>query len=277
MSYSPLNEILAELDLLQRREITVLSERVDQKRLTKKRDAKRQLSSLALFFIERSWEVIGPQVVMFKLEHEARKSEADLRAYIVELYQRHSAYAWGWTRARMSAWLMRRLEECVPELLTSYPEKALEYASALRDADHYGFRVSAMHHLKAGYHTALCVACKWHGTACELIRTAPPGTSHAMPQFRDELRLFATFSMSMLARSDGYLWNSAGAEPMDAEFENGILKPATREIEEVPLENVPDFGVRLGCPALRAKSAEGPAAFMGIVQWVEREFGTWLK
>jgi len=276
MPYSPLNEILTELDLLQRRENKSLAERIDPKRLQNKRESKRHLSTLAQFFIELSWEVIGPQLSGFSLEHEARKSEADLRAYIDELYQRHSAYAWGWTRARMSAWLMRMLEECVPELLSNHPEKAEEYARAMRQTDHYGFRVSPLHHLKAGYHTALCVACKWHGTAYELSRCIPPDCPHDTPQFRDELRFFASFSMSMLARSDGYLWDSAGAEPMDAVLDDGILKPASLEIEEVQLERVPDFGVRLGCPALRAKCADGSAAFIGIVEWVEHEFGRWL-
>ena len=103
MSYKPINEILAELEAQQRRELATLSNAVDPARIDRKRRAKKQLSAVAVFFIERSWEVFAPTLETFSLEAEAKKSPEELRAYLNSLCGQQSAYAWGWVRARMNA------------------------------------------------------------------------------------------------------------------------------------------------------------------------------
>ena len=142
--------------------------------------------------------------------------------------------------------------------------------------DYYKFRETPLHHLKAGYHTALGVACKWCGSAFELRHAMPPACPHAAPPLHEELRLFASFSMTMLARTDGYLWDAAGAKPLDAVLEDGELKIAPKTIAELSLDSAPDHGLRLGCPALRARCQTGLPVFSGIIAWVEQVFSHYL-
>jgi hypothetical protein len=276
MSYKPLSEILSALDAQQRKELAALSEVVDTTELHRVRNARKQLSTVAVFFIERSWDVIAPQLEAFSLEAETGKTTEELQAYLQTLRNRQPAYAWGWIRARMNARLMRWIEACVPDLLLQYPEMAARYAKCLRKIDHYWFRESPLHHLKAGYHTALGVACKWYGSTFELLPNAPQSCPHATRRFREELRLFASFSMTMLTRTDGYLWDSADAKPLNAIVEEGTLKAAQQSPEELSLAAAPDYGLRLGCPALRARREAGLPAFPGIIDWVEQVFSRYL-
>jgi len=272
MSYESLHEILAKLEAQQRRELDTLSKSVDRAQTDRKRRTRRQLSTVAVFFIEQSWESFAPTLETFSLEAEAKKSPEELRAYLNSLRRQEPAYAWGWLRARMNARLMQHLEACVPDLLQQHPEMAALYRKSLRRVDTYWFRETPLHHLKAGYHTALAVTCKWYGTAFELRTANPASCPHADLHFAAELRQFASLSMTMLTRTDGYLWDSAGAHPMDAILEDGTLKIRAKPVEEIALENAPDYGVRLGCPALRARRQEGSAAFPGIIEWVEQIF-----
>ena len=276
MSYEPLREILSALDAQQRKELATLYEQVDDTELQRARNAKKQLATVSVFFIERSWEILAPQIEAFSLEAEGGKTTEDLQAYLHTLRQRQPAYAWGWMRARMNDRLMRWLDACVPDLLQQYPERAALYAKCLRRVDPYWFRESPLHHLKAGYHTALGVACKWYGSAFELLEETPPSCPHTAFHFREELRQFASFSLTMLARTDRYLWDSTSAEPLQAVVEDGTLKMAYKAREELSLESVPDYGVRLGCPALRARCESGPPAFAGIIDWVEQVFSRYL-
>lgn len=278
MTYRPLYEILTDLDAQQRRELTELSSSVDQAELERIRHARKQLATVAVFFIERSWGAIAPQLEAFSLEMETGKSSEELKAYLNKLHRTHPAYAWGWTRARMNARLMQLLEAWVPELLRQNPEMAALYQDSLRQVDAYWFRETPLHHLKTGYHTALAVSCKWYGAALELQKEARPSScSHAMPHFSAELRQFASFSLTMLHRTDRYLWDSAGAEPLDAVWESGTLKIAHKAIEEISPASAPDYGLRLGCPALRARRQSGTPAFQGIVEWVEQVFSRHLS
>ena len=272
MPYQPLREILSALDAQQRQELTALSDRVEEAELQRARNARRTLSAIAIFFIERSWESIAPELEAFSLEAESRKSAEELRAYLRGLRNRQPAFAWGWIRARMEARLMLLLEQRVPDLLAQNPEKATLYTHWLRSVDRYWFRETPLHHLKAGYHTALGVACKWYGSAFELRTEAPPSCPRAAPDFQDELRMFASFSMTMLTRTDGYLWDSAGAEPLDAVLDGDTLRVASRLVAELSLETAPDYGLRLGCPALRARRENGTPAFAGMIGWVEQVF-----
>ncbi len=169
------------------------------------------------------------------------------------------------------------LEECVPDLLAQHPEMAALYTDSLRKLDFYWFRETPLHHLKAGYHTALGVACKWYGAAFELHQETPGSCPHTTPRFRDELRQFASSSLTLLVRTDRYLWDSAGAEPMEAILEEGILKIASKLPPELSLDTAPDYGIRLGCPALRARRQEGTPAFPGIIDWVEQVFTQYLS
>jgi hypothetical protein len=276
MSYEPLHEILEKLEAQQRRELATLSHSVDHAQLDRKRSTKKQLFTVAVFFIERSWEAAAPALETFSLEAEARKSPKELRAYLDSLRRQQPAYAWGWIRARMNALLMQRLEACVPDLLRQHPEMAALYRESLRQVDAYWFRETPLHHLKAGYHTALAVACKWYGSAFELRAEMPPSCPHDALHFSAELRQFAAFSLTMLTRTDGSLWDSAGASPMDAVLENGTLQVLFQPVEEIALESAPDYGVRLGCPALRARRQEGAAAFPGLLTWVEQIFSRYL-
>jgi hypothetical protein len=170
----------------------------------------------------------------------------------------------------MNAHLMKHLNAAWPGLVANFPSEMREYANSLKALDHYGFRVSPQHHLKAGYHTALAVACKWYGTAAEHVATHPDWQAPA--GFKKELRLFAASSMTMLARTDGWLWDSAGAEPMDAQMHGATLLAAHKHMPVLSLETQQDCGVRMGCPALRAKAEDGPTPFNGIVEWVERVY-----
>lgn len=276
MSYEPLHEILAKLEAQQRRELATLSNSVDHAQLDRKRSAKKRLFTVAVFFIERSWEAAAPVLETFSLEAEARKSPKELRAYLDSLRRQQPAYAWGWIRARMNARLMQCLEASVPDLLRQHPEMAARYRESLRQVDAYWFRETPLHHLKAGYHTALAVACKWYGSACELRSEGPASCPHEALHFSAELRQFASFSMTMLTRTDGSLWDSAGASPMDAVLEEGTLNLRAQPIEEIALKDAPDYGVRLGCPALRARRREGSAVFPGLLDWVEQIFTRYL-
>ena len=276
MSYKPLREILAALDAQQRREIAALSGKVDDAELSRVREAKKRLATVTALFIEQSWDILAPQLETFSLEAEAGKTTEELRDYLAGLRQRSPAFAWGWLRARMNSWLMRRIEVCVPNLLPQYPEQAALYAQSLRETGSYWFRETPLHHLKAGYHTALGAACKWYGSAFELLEDAPPSCPHSMPCFQEELRLLASFSMTMLARNDGFLWDSTDARPLDAVLDGGMFLMAERAIEELSLSNAPDYGLRLGCPALRARRAAGLPAFPGIIAWVEQIFCRYL-
>ncbi len=275
-SYKPLSEILSALDAQQRKEIAALAAHVDHAELDRVRTARRRLSNVAVFFIEQSWEAITPQVQTYSLEAETGKSTADLKALLNDLRQRQPAFAWGWIRARMNARLMRWIEACVPDLLVQHPDMAARYTRSLRHVDHYWFRAAPVHHLKAGYHTALGAACKWYGSAFELLQDGQRSCPHITRRFREELRLFASFSLTMLVRTDGYLWDSAGAKALDAIIEDETLKVATRDLKDLCLERAPDYGVRLGCPALRARRNEGAAAFPGILDWVEDVFSRYL-
>ena len=272
MSYKPLREILYDLDRQQREETAALCGRVNAAEMQRVRNAKKQLAMTAVFFIERSWEVLAPQIEAFSLEEERGKSPEELRAYLERLRNRQPAFAWGWIRARMNARLMRWLEVCIPDLLLQHPERAALYAESLRKVDWYWFRESPLHHLKTGYHTALAVACKWYGSAFELLPDAAHPCPHSSLLFREELRHFASFSLTMLTRADGYLWDSAGAEPLAAIVEEGTLKIAHKAIQELSLDTAPDYGLRLGCPALRARSGTERPAFSGVIAWVEQVF-----
>ncbi len=95
-------------------------------------------------------------------------------------------------------------------------------------------------------------------------------------RFREEMRLFASFSLTMLVRTDRYLWDSAGATPLDAVIDEGVLKIAPQSLEELCIESAPDYGLRLGCPALRARRIGGVPAFAGILDWVEDVFSRYL-
>ena len=276
MPHQTMQEILAALDAQQRREIAALAGLVEDAELKRARNAKRQLYAASAFFIERTWEVIAPQLRAFSLEAEAAKSTPQIQAHLHTLQARGPAFAWGWLRARMNACLMRHLDACVPDLLAEYPQQAALYVDSLHSVDAYWFRQSPPQHLKAGYHTALAVACKWYGSALELLLGPEASCPPAVCQFRGELRQFASFSMTMLERTDGYLWDSAGAEPLDAVIEEGTLKIGMRAIEELSLANAPDYGVRLGCPALRARSEAGPPAFDGVITWMEQVFSKYL-
>lgn len=273
--YLSVSELLAILEIQQRRELAALSERVGAVELQQVRDAKKCLYAVAVFFIERSWDILAPQLQTFSLEAENGQSPDALRAYLENLRQQQPAFAWGWLRARMNARLMHLLDACILDLIKQCPEQAALYTECLGSLDDYWFRKTPEHHLKAGYHTALAVACKWYGTAYEQL-AATHSCPDAAPCFREELRQFATFSMTMLARTDFYLWNSAGAEPMDAVLEDGTLKIAPKTIETLSLDNAPDYGLRLGCPALRARQQEGLSAFLGMIAWVEQVFGHYL-
>lgn len=278
MSRKPLREILAALDAQQRKEIAALSGKVDAAALNRAREAKKQLYTVTAFFIEQSWEVLAPQLETFSLESEAGKTTEELRDYLTGLRQRSPAFAWGWVRARMNVWLMRRIEACVPELLRREPEKAALYRDALRQTGSYWFRETPQHHLKAGYHTALGAACKWYGSACETLADAPPSCPYtvAAPHFQEELRLLASFSLTMLARTDGILWDSTDAKPLEAVFNGETLLMADSSVEDISLDAAPDYGLRFGCPALRTRRAAGLPAFSGIIDWVERIFSRYL-
>ena len=243
--------------------------------LARQRERKRELYVAARFFIELTWEYFAPRLEEFSLESETGKSTPVLREYLRDLQARQPAFAWGWMRSKMNAALMRNIEESLPTLLVQHPEMATHYQECLSRVDRYWFRQTPLHHLKAGYHTALSVACKWYGSAFELKCASDDTNTHLC--LSKELRMFATFSMTMLARTDGWLWDSAGAEPMDVIVEDGKLKVAARQLEELNLVQAPDFGVRLGCPALRARREQGPPAFDGIVQWVEEVFERYLR
>ena len=277
MSYKPLRDMLAALDAQQRQEIAALSGKVNEAELSRVREAKRRLYTVTAFFIERSWEVLAPELETFSLEAEAGKTTEELGVYLKGLRRRGPAFAWGWVRARMDNWLMRRLEACVPSLLLQYPEESALYADSLRKMDYYWFRESPLHHLKAGYHTALGAACKWYGSAFEFLGDAPPSCPYAAPDFQEELRLFASFSLTMLARTDGFLWDSTDAKPLEAVLDGETLLIAEKAAAELSLENAPDYGLRLGCPALRARKTAGLPAFPGITDWVARTFSRSLR
>jgi hypothetical protein len=276
MPYKPLSEILADLDAQQRRELAALVTSVDTAEVERMRNLRKQLSTVATFFIERSWEVIAPRLEGFSLEAASGKSPKALREYLTWLRHREPAAAWGWTRARMDARLMELLEACVPDLLRQHPEMAALYLKTLRRAGKYWFRETPLHHLKAGYHTALGVACKWYGSALEARQDVPASCPHSLPDFSGELRQFASFSLTMLARTDRYLWDSAGAAPMEAVWEAGNLSVVSATIAEIDLVTAPDYGLRLGCPALRARGQSGTPAFQGMIDWVEQVFSRYL-
>ena len=276
MFYGPLREILSALEAQQRQEFAALSGRVNAAALHRRRHARKQLYTVAVFFIEQSWEIIAPQAAAFSLEAETGKTTAEVREYLTGLRCRQAAYAWGWVRARMNARLMQWIEVCVPDLLRQHPEKAALYAHSLRRVDSYWFRETPLHHLKAGYHTALGVSCKWYGSAFELQSDLPPSCPYAAPRFQEELRRFASFSLTMLVRTDGYLWDSTDAKPLDAVMENGTLRMARKAVEGLSLETAPDYGLRLGCPALRARREAGLPAFVGLTDWVEQVFARYL-
>jgi hypothetical protein len=268
-----LSEVLSALDAQQRREFAALAGQVDEAELNRVREARKQLSRVAVFFIERSWEGIAPDLEAFTLEAETGMSPEAIREHLETLRRRQAAHAWGWIRARMNARLMRLLEAHVPGLLEQHPEMAALYTESLCRVDgRYWFRKTALHHLKAGYHTSLGVACKWYGSAFELM----PETPHSAPSFREELRLFASFSLTMLTRTDRYLWDSAGADPLEATWNDGTLTIAEKAIEELQLECAQDYGARLGCPALRARRESGTPAFPGMIDWVETVFSRYL-
>jgi hypothetical protein len=276
MPYEPLREILSCLDAQQRRELAALPGLVDAARLNRSRKVKRQLSTVATFFIERSWETIAPSLQAFTLEAETGRSPAEIHKHLNSLRDQQPAFAWGWIRARMNARLMWLLEACVPDLLRQHPEMAVLYTAGLRRVGPYWFRESPLHHLKAGYHTALSVACKWYGSTFELLQQAPQSYPDVTRRFRDDLALFASFSLTMLVRTDRYLWDSAGAEPLAAVLDGDTLKVVHRAVEELSLATAPDFGLRLGCPALRTRRQAGAPVFVGMVDWVEQVFTHYL-
>jgi hypothetical protein len=276
MPYKALNDILVELEQQQRREFTALSLSVEYAALDRIRSARKQLSTATVFFIERSWDLIAPQLETFSLEAESGKSPEELHAYLNILRQDQPVYAWGWIRARMNARLVQILDACVPNLLGDHPEMAILYRDSLQQVDTYWFRETPLLHLKVGYQTALGVACKWYGSALELGKETSASCTHVTPHFAAELHQFASFSLTMLRRTDRYLWDSAGADPLDAVLEDGTLKIAHKAIEEIYLENAPDYGIRIGCPALRARRQSGTPAFQGIVNWVEQVLSLYL-
>ena len=270
--------MLLTLDAQQRKEMAALAGQVDAAALSRSREAKKRLYTVAAFFIQESWEVLAPQIETFSLEAESGKTTEELRAYLALLRQRPSAHAWGWLRARMNAWLMRRLEACVPPLLLQYPQQTALYKDSLRQVDAYWFRETPLHHLKAGYHTALGVFCKWRGATVASSAEAQTSCPYAPPGFQEELRLFASFSLTMLVRMDGCLWDSTDAKPMEAVLDGDTLLVAEKAIEELCLASAPDYGLRLGCPALRARREQaGLPAFPGIVDWVDRIFSRYLR
>jgi len=55
-----------------------------------------------------------------------------------------------------------------------------------------------------------------------------------------------------------------------------VFKVLAHPVEEIALESAPDSGVRLGCPALRARRQGGPPAFPGLLDWVEQVFSHYL-
>jgi hypothetical protein len=276
VAYLALSEVLSKLDAQQRKELAALAARADASEVRRARNAKKRLSDVSVFFIERSWEEISPQLMTFSVEGETGKSAAEIEAFLDSLRRRQPDYAWGWIRARMDARLMAWIEACMPELLAQYPEMADLYTQSLRRVGQYWFRETPIHHLKAGYHTALGVACKWYGSTFELLKAERQPCPAITSRFRDELRAFATFSLTMLVRTDGYLWDSAGARALNAIIDDGTLKIAARPFAKLCLELEPDYGVRLGCPALRARGSAEPPAFAGILDWVEDIFSRYL-
>ena len=119
-TYRSLNNILADLDAQQRRELAALRARIEPRELNRRRNAKNRLWTAAEFFIERSWEAIANHIRGFSLELHTGNSEAEIRAHLADLRIQGAAYAWGWLRARMDEWLMIQLEFCVPELLSAH-------------------------------------------------------------------------------------------------------------------------------------------------------------
>ena len=267
MTYLPLQQILDSLDQQQREQWVELTANTSEVERRKRREARQELARMATVLIERSWLEISPRMEAFTLEREAGMSTELLQDYITSLAHREAAYAWSWVRSRMNGPLMQWIEEIVPRLLAQDPDLETHYLICLRSVYQYGFRSSPLHHIKAGYHTALGVACKWYGSTLENLPAGSPP-----PQFSEELRQFASFSMSMLARTDGYLWDSAGAAPMDIVMAEGGMLLTVKDFPHLDLTKAPDYGVRLGCPALRARSEQGPAAFSGIICWVETLF-----
>ena len=278
MDFVTLHTILEQLDAQQRAELAGLdamaaSDPAEARRLERSRAARLRMRASAVFFIERSWERIAPQLGQFNLAIATGKSEQELAAYVESLLRREPAYAWGWMRARMNHRLMQLLEECWPHLEARHTAEMAEYAAALKALDYYWFRQSPRHHLKAGYHTALAVACKWYGTAMELAATEMRGQQPPDLSFKKELHLFASASMTMLSRSDGWLWDSAGAEPLEARLEGTTLCPKHRPLPRLELSAQPDCGVRMGCPALRARAAGAQSApFLGVIAWMENTY-----
>ena len=268
-------KILAKLEAQQRRELATLSNLVDDADLDRKRAAKKQLSTVAVFFIERSWEAFAPTLETFSLEAEAKKSPEELRAYLNSLRRQQPAYAWAWLRARMNARLMQCLEACVPDLLRQHPEMADLYRESLRQVDAYWFRDSAassqdrLSYRSGGRLQMVRLGFRVAAREPRLLpaRRSPPlcGVAAArvvLPDHNDPNRRLSLG----LGRRVPHGCHSGGGKVQ-------VSRPAHRGIA---LESAPDYGVRLGCPALRARRQDGPAAFPGLLDWVEQTFSHYL-
>ena len=267
--YKPLPDILASLHTQQMEELALIS-------LSQEKKHKQDLYRSSIFFIEQSWQRIEPVFQGESFGLELGMSRPELTTYLQELQSRNPAFAWGWLRSRMNKKLLGIVTEVTPDLLEQFPKEAKLYTKSLRQCGQYWFRETPLHHLKAGYHTALGVACKWYGSYYE--RCTTQGVAPDLI-FRAELRSFASFSMTMLHRTDGYLWDSAAASDLDAIIERG--QPLLREqsIERIDPNTMPDKATRLGCPALRAKQigTAQQSPFDGVVQWVEQVFQEYLQ
>jgi hypothetical protein len=60
-------------------------------------------------------------------------------------------------------------------------------------------------------------------------------------------------------------------------LEEGKLVIMERDVAELDLSRATDYGVRLGCPALRARHGYCPPAFEGMIDWVEAVFFRYLN
>ena len=268
--HKPLELILSELNDFQQKELATVAEE-----LKSEKNKKQELSRASIFFIEKSWEYIYPHLQKEQFGLLLDKNHDEVIVYLEELRSRNPAFAWGWLRARMNERLMQLITECVPDLIMSYPKEAVRYQKALRKTGYYWFRETPLHHIKAGYHTALGVACKWYGSYFETC----PDKKKMRISFERELKTFASFSMSMLQRTDTLLWDSAAARAMECIHQKDTVQFKIAEVANRDLHTEIDKGARVGCPALRAKSycTEIDTPFIGTIRWVEAVFDAFLS
>jgi hypothetical protein len=268
MIHKPLSEILSALHQQQVQELSLIKFEAEKKN-------KQELYKITIFFIEKSWLLIEKDLLTPTFGLTFEQSPEELRIYLKELKTRNPAFAWGWLRARMNERLLSLVAEALPSMLNQYPVEAKKYNKALRKCGQYWFRETPLHHLKAGYHTALGVACKWYGSYIE--KCLEQGIEPTQT-YQDELKTFASFSMSMLHRTDKYLWDSAASVDLEAIVEDSFLLVHEKKIDTIEPISLPDKAARLGCPALRAKKSDESlySPFDGVILWVEKVFHSYL-